>query len=267
MTTQPTAAPAARSAAGTPPGNALAGKIALVTGGNSGIGLAIARRFAAEGAQVIITGRREPELRRAAKEIGEAAEPVVADVSDLASLDRLYGTVRDRHGRLDVVVANAGGGSLAPLGQITEKQYEATYGSNVKGAIFTVQKALPLLHEGSSVILTGSTASLRGTSAFSVYGSSKAAIRALARHWAVDLRGTGIRVNVLSPGPTRTPGLLGLAPVARQQALLEEMAGKVPLGRVADPDEIARAAVFLASDASSFVQGAELFADGGEAQI
>lgn len=248
-------------------GKALEGKIALVTGASSGIGLAIARRFAAEGARVIITGRSEPGLLKAADLIGQAAEPLVADVTKPGDLDRLYDTAREQHGRLDVLVANAGGGSFAPLGEITEQQYEETFGSNVKGVIFTVQKALPLLHDGSSVILTGSTNSRHAASAFSLYGASKAAVRSLVRHWTLDLKGTGIRVNVLTPGPTRTPGLVGLVPAEQQQTLLDTLAGQVPLGRVADPDEIAAAALFLASDASSFVQGTELFADGGQAQV
>ena len=172
-------------------------------------------------------------------------------------------------GRIDVLFANAGGGSLLPLGSITEEQYEDTFGRNVKGVLFTVQKALPLLAGGASVILAGSTAASGGTSGFSVYAASKAAVRAFARNWILDLKGRGIRVNVLSPGPTRTPGLVGLAgpDAARQQELLDQMAEHVPLGRVGDPDEIAGAAVFLASDDASFVTGAELFVDGGEAQV
>lgn len=245
----------------------LHGKIALVTGASSGIGLAIAKRFADEGARVVMTARREPELAKAARGIGSAAEPIVADVANLDSLDRLFETIRERHGHLDVVVANAGGGGLAPLGKITEEQYEATYDANVKGTIFTVQKALPLLGEGSSIILTGSSVSRRGTPAFSVYGSSKAAVRSLARHWALELKGTGIRVNVLTPGSTRTPGLAGLAPAGQEEGLLNNLAQALPVGRLGDPDEIAGAALFLASDASSFMQASELSVDGGGAQV
>lgn len=248
-------------------GSALEGKVALVTGASSGIGLAIAREFAAEGAEVVLAGRRQKELDAAVAQIGAKATGVRADTSDLADLDHLFATIEQRHGRLDVVVANAGGGSFAPLGQITEEQFDTTYGTNVKGTVFTVQKALPLLGPSASIIVTGSTASIKGTPAFSIYGSSKAALRGLVRHWAQDLRGTGIRVNVLSPGSTDTPGVRALVPAEQQDALLDTFARAAPLGRVADPAEIARAAVFLASGASSFVQGAELFVDGGLAQI
>ena len=247
----------------------LEGKVAVVTGGTSGIGLAAARRFVAEGAYVFITGRRQAELDRAVEEIGPRAVGIRADSSNLADLDGLYDRVKTEKGRIDVLFANAGGGSMLPLGSITEEQYEDTFGRNVKGVLFTVQKALPLLVDGASVILTGSTAAAGGTPAFSVYAASKAAVRAFARNWILDLKERHIRVNVISPGPTRTPGLVDLAgpDAARQQGLLDHMAARVPLGRVADPDEIARAAVFLASDDASFVTGAELFVDGGEAQV
>jgi NAD(P)-dependent dehydrogenase (short-subunit alcohol dehydrogenase family) len=252
----------------------LANKIALVTGATSGIGLATAQRFALEGAQVIVTGRRQAELDAAVEKISQdAAErrPVGlrVDSSDLAALDGLYDEIRARFGRLDVLYANAGGGSMLPLGEITEEQFDDTFGRNVKGTLFTVQKALPLLSTGASVILTGSTAGSTGTPAFSVYGASKAAVRAFARNWILDLKGRNIRVNTLSPGPTRTTGLVELAgnDAAAQQGLVDALAAQVPLGRVADPDEIAKAAVFLASDDASFVNGAELFADGGMAQI
>jgi NAD(P)-dependent dehydrogenase (short-subunit alcohol dehydrogenase family) len=245
----------------------LDGKVAVITGGNSGIGLGIAKRFAAEGAEVVITGRRQPELDDAVASIGGNASAVRADVSKLADLDALYEFVRSRYGRVDILVANAGGGTLAALGEISEEQFDQEFGINVKGALFTVQKALPLLSKGSAVILTGSSTSIMGTPAFSVYSATKAAIRNLARSWILDLKGKGIRVNVLSPGPIRTPGLVGLVPAEQEQVFLDSFADIIPLGRVGQPDEIAKAAVFLASDASSFVNGVELFVDGGMAQI
>jgi NAD(P)-dependent dehydrogenase (short-subunit alcohol dehydrogenase family) len=247
----------------------LAGKIAVITGGASGIGLASARRFATEGAQVFITGRRQAEIERAVAEIGAAATGIQADSTRMDDLNRLYARVKADAGRIDVLFANAGGGSNLPLGSITEEQYDDTFGRNVKGVLFTVQKALPLLVDGASVILTGSTASVVAMPAFSVYGASKAAVRSFARNWTLDLKARRIRVNVLSPGPTHTPGLVELAgdDKAAQQAFLAQLANEVPLARVADPDEIAAAALFLASDESSFVTGIELFADGGQAQV
>jgi NAD(P)-dependent dehydrogenase (short-subunit alcohol dehydrogenase family) len=247
----------------------LVGKVAVVTGGTTGIGLASAKRFAEEGARVFITGRRQVELDRAVAAIGGNASGIQADSAKMADLNRLYSQVKADAGRIDILFANAGGGSNLPLGSITEEQYDDTFGRNVKGVLFTVQKALPLLVDGASVILTGSTASIVAMPAFSVYGASKAALRSLARHWTLDLKERRIRVNVLSPGPTKTPGLLDLAgdDRAAQQGMLDQMASELPLGRVADPDEIASAALFLASDDSSFVTGAELFVDGGQAQV
>jgi NAD(P)-dependent dehydrogenase (short-subunit alcohol dehydrogenase family) len=247
----------------------LAGKVAVVTGGTTGIGLASAKRFAAEGARVFITGRRQAELDKAVAAIGGNASGIQADSAKMADLNRLYSQVKADAGRIDILFANAGGGSNLPLGSITEEQYDDTFGRNVKGVLFTVQKALPLLVDGASVILTGSTASIVAMPAFSVYGASKAALRSLARHWTLDLKERRIRVNVLSPGPTKTPGLLDLAggDRAAQQGMLDQMASELPLGRVADPEEIASAALFLASDDSSFVTGAELFVDGGQAQV
>jgi NAD(P)-dependent dehydrogenase (short-subunit alcohol dehydrogenase family) len=242
-------------------------KTAVVTGGATGIGLAIARRFATDGAYVFISGRRQSALDAAVAEIGGNVEAVRADSSSLSDLDMLYRAVQERRGSLDILVANSGGGVRAALGDITEEQVDATFATNVKGVIFTVQKALPLLNEKASVILTGSTTSVRVGPGQSVYGATKAAVRNLARGWAVDLRGRAIRVNVLSPGPTRTPGLLGMADPDRQQALLDSFAAEVPLGRVAEPEEIAGAAAFLASDDASFVNGIEFFVDGGQAQI
>ncbi|MCW3797602.1 SDR family oxidoreductase [Sphingomonas sp. BN140010] len=250
-------------------GYALEGKVAVITGGTTGIGFATAKRFVAEGARVFITGRREAELGRAVAEIGSGLRGIQADSTVMADLDRLYAEVEAEAGRIDVLFANAGGGSYLPLGSITEEQFDVTFDRNVKGVLFTVQKALPLLVNGAAVILTGSTTSIAPVPAFSVYGASKAAIRSFARTWTLDLKARSIRVNVLSPGPTATPGLLGLAgdDAAAQQQLLAEIASQVPLGRVADPDEIASAALFLASGQSSFVTGIELFADGGSAQV
>jgi NAD(P)-dependent dehydrogenase (short-subunit alcohol dehydrogenase family) len=247
----------------------LEGKIAVITGGSTGIGLATAKLFAAEGAKVFITGRRQDALDHAVAEIGNGAAGIQADSAQLRDLDRLYDQVKSEAGRLHVLFANAGGGGTLPLGQITEEQVDDTFGRNVKGVIFTVQKGLPLMGEGGSIILTGSTAGSRGTPAFSVYSASKAAVRNLARSWALDLKGTGIRVNVVSPGPVRTPGLVGLAgdEAARQQELLDSFVPQIPLGRVGEPEEIARVALFLASDDASFVNGSELFADGGTAQV
>lgn len=246
----------------------LEGKIAIVTGGTSGIGLATARHFAAEGALVMVTGRRQTELDNAV-----AAIPGIygmrVDSADMTDLDRLFGRIAADMGRIDILFVNAGGGSLLPLGEITEEQYEDTFGRNVKGVLFTVQKALPLLAAGASVILVGSTAGSSGIPAFSVYAASKAAVRSFARSWIVDLKGRQIRVNTLSPGSTKTPGLLALAgpESTHQQAMLDDFAAQTPLGRVGDADEIAKAAVFLASEDSSFVNGIELFVDGGQAQI
>ena len=244
-------------------------KIALVTGATSGIGLAAAKQFALEGAQVIITGRRQAELHAAVREIGHDAVGLRTDSSDLAALDALYDGIQARFGRLDVLFANAGGGSMLPIGQITEEQFDDTFGRNVKGTLFTVQKALPLLSRGASVILTGSTAASSGTPAFSVYAASKAAVRAFARNWILDLKDRGIRINTISPGATRTPGLVELAgsDAGAQQGLVDYLAAQIPLGRVGEPEEIARAAVFLASNDASFVNGIELFVDGGQAQI
>jgi NAD(P)-dependent dehydrogenase (short-subunit alcohol dehydrogenase family) len=247
----------------------LTGKIAVITGGSTGIGLAAAKAFAREGATVFITGRRQAELDAAVAAIGSQATGVRADSTKMSDLDALYRVVRERHGRIDVLFANAGGGSMLPLGQITEEQFDDTFDRNVKGVLFTVQKALPLLSRGASVILTGSTTSIQGTANFSVYSASKAAVRNFARSWILDLKDRGIRVNTLAPGVTETPGLVELAgpDKAQQQGLLDYMATQVPLGRVGRPDEIASAAVFLASDAASFVNGIEMFVDGGQAQV
>lgn len=244
------------------------GKIAVVTGGSSGIGLAAATRFAEEGATVYITGRRQAELDAAAAQIGHGAVAVQTDISRLEDLDRLFEIVKSQAGRIDVLFANAGGGEFATLEEITEAHFDAIFGTNVKGTVFTVQKALPLMGEGGSIILTGSTTSVLGTPAFSIYSATKAAVRNLARSWTLDLKGRGIRVNVLAPGATATPGLQGLAPTAGDyKAFTDVMISQIPLGRMGRPEEIAGAALFLASDDSSYVNGAELFVDGGFAQV
>jgi NAD(P)-dependent dehydrogenase (short-subunit alcohol dehydrogenase family) len=245
----------------------LEGKVAVVTGGTSGIGMAIATRFAAEGAQVFITGRRQGALDTALRMISGRVTGVRADATSIADLKALYTGVHEQTGRIDILVANAGGGSFAPLGRITEQQYQETFDANVKGTLFTVQEALPLLVDGASVILMSSTTSAVGGASFSVYGASKAAVRNFARSWALDLKDRSIRVNALAPGPTHTPGLVGLAPEEQQQELLRTLAGEVPLARIAHPTEIAGAALFLASPDASFVNGIELFVDGGEAQV
>jgi NAD(P)-dependent dehydrogenase (short-subunit alcohol dehydrogenase family) len=246
----------------------LEGKTAVVTGGNSGIGLATAKRFAAEGAVVFITGRRQEELNKAVAAIGPGVNAVQGDVSNLDDLDRLFATVRAERGRLDVLFANAGLGEMAPLGAITESSFDLVFDVNVKGTLFTVQKALPLMKTGGSIILTGSTTGSMGSPAFSVYSATKAAIRNFARCWALDLKTTGIRVNVLSPGATATPGLLnGLARSGRQDVLISGLIAQTPIGRMGRPEEIAAAALFLASDDSSFMTGSEMFVDGGMAQV
>jgi len=247
----------------------LEGKIALITGGSSGIGLATAQRFVAEGAYVFITGRRQEELNAAVKLIGQQVTGVQGDVANLADLDRLYEQVRQQKGHLDIVFANAGGSNgMVPLDAITEEHFDKVFNINVRGLLFTVQKALPLLRDGSSIILTASTTGSKGAAAFSVYSASKAAVRSFARTWTMDLQARKIRVNALSPGPTETPGVtrLGDTP-AQKQFVKDYIVANVPLGRLGQPDETAKAAVFLASDDSSFITGIELFVDGGVAQI
>jgi NAD(P)-dependent dehydrogenase (short-subunit alcohol dehydrogenase family) len=246
----------------------LEGKVALVTGGSSGIGLATTKRFVAEGAYVFITGRRQAELDAVINAIGENIIGVQSDVSNLADLDRLFATIKQEQGHLDVIFANAGGGEIAPLGSITEEHFDKTFNTNVKGLLFTVQKALPLLPEGASIILNASITSIKGAPAFSVYSASKAAVRSFARNWTLDLKERQIRVNAISPGVVPTPGYdhLGLNDQQLQE-FIDSQAITIPLGRVGTPDEIAKAVVFLASDDSSFVNGIELFVDGGMAQI
>jgi NAD(P)-dependent dehydrogenase (short-subunit alcohol dehydrogenase family) len=246
----------------------LDGKVAIVTGGNSGIGLATAKEFVAEGAYVFITGRRQAELDAAVKEIGNGVTGVQGDVSNLADLDRLYAMVKGKKGHIDIIFANAGGGEFAPLGQITEAHFDKTFNINVKGLLFTVQKALPLLRDGSSIILNASIVASKGMPAFSVYSATKAAVRSFARTWTVDLKDRKIRVNVVSPGPIDTPGVDTLVKTeAERNEFVKGLITTVPLGRMGRPDEIAKATVFLASDDSSFITGIELFVDGGMAQI
>jgi len=239
----------------------LEGKVAVITGGTAGIGLAAAKLFAAEGAYVFITGRRQKELDDAVKEIGDNVAGVQGDVANLADLDRLYETVA-ANGRIDILFANAGLGEFARLEDVTEEHFDKTFGINVKGALFTVQKALPLLNDGGSIILTGSVASVKGTPAFTVYGASKAAIRNFVRGWTVELKDRRIRSNVLSPGPIATP-----RSVAAPRETMQRLVSTIPMGRMGEPGEVAKAALFLASDDSSFVTGIELFVDGGRAQI
>src|SRR5579883_3336475 len=243
-------------------------KVALITGGNSGIGLATAKQFVAEDAYVYITGRRQVELDTAVEAIGKNVTAVQSDVSNLADLDRLFATIKQEQGHLDIIFANAGVGQIAPLGEITEEHFDKTFNINVKGLLFTVQKALPLLPEGASIILNASITSIKGTPAFSVYSATKAAVRSFARNWILDLKERKIRVNAISPGVVPTPGyhLLGLSD-EQMQEFVDSQAVTIPLGRVGTPDEIAKAVVFLASEDSSFVNGIELFVDGGMAQI
>ncbi|MGE1173307.1 SDR family NAD(P)-dependent oxidoreductase [Pseudomonas sp. BW7P1] len=247
--------------------NRLEGKIALITGGTTGIGLASAQEFVAQGATVFITGRRQAELDKAVAAIGPRAIGIQGDVAKLEDLDRIYREIAEKAGHLDILFANAGGGDMLPLGAITEEHFDRIFDANVKGTLFTVQKALPLLRDGASILLTSSTTSVQGTENFSVYSASKAAVRNFARSWLLDLKPRRIRVNAISPGPVRTPGLAGLVPAEHTQGLFDQLASVVPIGRLGEPSEIAKAALFLASDDSSFVNGIELFVDGGTAQI
>ena len=241
----------------------LQGKTAVITGGGTGIGLGAARRFVEEGAFVYLFGRRQEHLDAAVAELGANARAVVGSITDPADLDRLYATVKAERGWLDILFANAGTGAFAPLGEITPEHYDQIFDVNVKGTVFSVQKALPLMSEGGSIILTGSSTGVMGTPAFSIYSATKAAIRNLARTWALDLRGTGIRVNVLSPGPTTTE--LALEVVGAEG--LAALGATTPIGRMGDPSETGAVAAFLASSDSSFMTGGEVFVDGGLAQI
>jgi NAD(P)-dependent dehydrogenase (short-subunit alcohol dehydrogenase family) len=246
----------------------LEGKVALITGGNSGIGLATAKQFVNEGAYVFITGRRQSELDVAVKQIGKSVTAVQGDVSNLGDLDRLFAQIKREKGRLDIVFANAGVATYAPFGTITEEHYDSIFNINVKGLLFTVQKALPLLPDGASVILNASIVASKGFSSNSVYSATKAAVRSFARTWTTDLKDRRIRVNAVSPGPIETPGLNNLlASSGAGEERLKMLSNNVPLGRLGTPDEIAKAVVFLASDDSSYVTGTELFVDGGFAQV
>jgi len=246
----------------------LEGKIALITGGNSGIGLATAKQFVNEGAYVFITGRRKPELDAAVKEIGRNVTAVQGDVSNLGDLDRLFSQIKRENGKLDIVFANAGVAKFAPFGTITEQFYDSIFNTNVKGLLFTVQKALPLLPDGASIILNASVVGSKGLPMNSVYSATKAAVRSFARTWTTDLKGRRIRVNAVSPGSIDTPGLSDLLASSETGEQRKKMISSVtPLGRLGIPDEIAKAVVFLASDDSSYITGAELFVDGGFAQV
>jgi len=246
----------------------LDGKIALITGGNSGIGLATAKRFVNEGAYVFITGRRDSELTTAVKEIGRDVTGVQGDVSNLSDLDRLFEQIKREKGKLDIVFANAGVAKYAHFGEISEELYDSIFDINVKGLLFTVQKALPLMPDGATIVLNASVVGSKGLPSNSVYSATKAAIRSFARTWTTDLKDRHIRVNAVSPGPIDTPGLselLASSQVGEQRRKM--ISTSIPLGRIGNPDEIAKAVVFLASDDSSYVSGVELFVDGGFAQV
>ena len=248
--------------------NKLEGKIAVITGGNSGIGLATAKRFVSDGAYVFITGRRQNELDAAVSEIGKNVTGIQSNVSNLADLDRLYTTVKDQKGHLDILFANAGIGEFVPLGEISEAHFDKIFGINVKGVLFSVQKALPLFQDGGSIILNASVNASKGIEASSVYSATKAAVRSFARTWTVDLKHRKIRVNAISPGPIDTPIFNGLNQSKEEiEQLKKSLITSVPMGRMGSPDEIAKVVSFLASDESSFVTGIELFVDGGMAQI
>ena len=249
-------------------GQKLAGKIAVITGGNSGIGLATAKRFVEEGAHVVITGRREKELKEAAAFIKRNVTTVVGDVSRLEDLDRLYAVVKEKHGHIDVLFANAGAGTIAPLAVATEAHFDQTFDVNVKGLFFTVQKALPLFKDGGSIILNSSVSNVLGVPAFTAYAASKAAVRSFARGWTMELKDRKIRVNSMSPGPIETPALENAGLTAEQvEQAAAQFASQVPLGRRGKPEEVAAAVVFLASDESSYITGVDLAVDGGMAQV
>jgi NAD(P)-dependent dehydrogenase (short-subunit alcohol dehydrogenase family) len=241
-------------------------KVAVVTGGTSGIGLAIAQELVSQGAKVIITGRNAEKLHGAIETLGNDAEGVQAETSDLADLDRLYAHVKDRHGRLDLLVANAGAGEVVPLGSLTEAHFDRAFEGNVKGVTFSVQKALPLMGPGSAIVIIGSTSSIQPGPGLSVYGGTKAALRAMVRGWVMDIKGSGIRINILSPGPTDTASLRPFLGDKAEEAIAY-LSDRSTIGRIGQPEEIARAVAFLGSDAASYINGTELFADGGASQV
>jgi len=243
-------------------------RTALVTGGTSGIGRAIATELVDAGFHVFVTGRRQPELDTLVDEVGDAITAVRGDVASLDDLDGVYDAVARRGAGLDLVVANAGGGTFANLEDLEPEAYDQTFATNVRGTVFTVQKALPLLNAQASIVVIGSTSASRATAAFGVYSASKAAVRQFSRVWAIELAPRGVRVNTVTPGPTETPGLAGLASdPSESRALLDQEAGRVPLQRLGRPTEIADAVLFLASPQASFITGTELFVDGGESQV
>jgi NAD(P)-dependent dehydrogenase (short-subunit alcohol dehydrogenase family) len=248
--------------------NRFENKVVVVTGGTSGIGLATAKAFSDEGASVFITGRRQETLDAAVNQIGGRVTGVQGDMTNLADIDRLYDAVQQKHAQIDVVFANAGSGEMAPLGAISEEHYETIFNINVKGVLFTVQKALPLLRDGAAIVLTGSTTGSAGTQNLSVYSATKAAVRNFARSWILDLKDRHIRINTISPGVTDTAGLDELFGGGEQAAGVKDyLAGLIPAGRIGQPEEIAKAVLFLASEDASFINGVELFADGGQIQI
>jgi NAD(P)-dependent dehydrogenase (short-subunit alcohol dehydrogenase family) len=248
----------------------LEGKIALITGGSSGIGFATAKRFIQEGAFVYITGRRLPELEAATLALGPQSKAIQNDATKMAELDSLVEQIKKDKGRVDVLFINAGVASMAPLSEITEEHFYNIFGANVKALVFTAQKVVPLMPNGSSIVLNASIQSITGKPGMSVYAASKAAVRSFARGWTSDLKDRGIRVNAISPGSTETPGLEGFVRATtdeQKQGLYSHLSGGIPLGRVAQPDDIAKGVVFLSSDDASFITGIELFVDGGAVQV
>jgi NAD(P)-dependent dehydrogenase (short-subunit alcohol dehydrogenase family) len=241
-------------------------KVVLVTGGSSGLGFAIAEAFVGQGADLIITGRRQPELDEAVDKLGATASAVRADISNPGDLAELFAHISAVHGRIDVLIANAGMGEMEPLGAITEAGFDRVFSTNVKGTTFTVQGALPLMSEGSSVVIIGSTASINPGPGLSLYGATKAALRALVRSWILDIKGSGVRINLLSPGPVDTPSLRNVLGENAQQ-VIDALSEKSTLGRIGQAHEIGQAALFLAGEGSSYINGAELFADGGASQV
>lgn len=243
-----------------------ADKIAVVTGGTSGIGLAVAQELASQGARVIVTGRNREKLDEAVAILGSGAEGVQAEMSNLADLDALYAHVTQKHGRLDLLVASAGAGEIVGLDAITEDHFDRAFDSDVKGVTFSVQKALPLMREGGAIVILGSTSSIQPGPGLSVYGGTKAALRAMVRGWVMDIKGSGVRINILSPGPTDTASLRGFLGDQAEEAIAY-LADRSTIGRIGQPEEIARAVAFLGSDTASYINGTELFADGGASQV